>query len=217
MERIELLVVDDHAIVREGICALLETSPETVVLGEAANGYEALEMLTKLQPDVVLMDIVMPIMDGFEATRRICKDYPSVKVLILTQYDDREHVFEIIEAGAAGFINKSVVSTELVNGIRAVYHGNSFLSPQVAKYLVNDLQTDNSVKKNRDPFSTLTGREREIFKLLAEGYTTREISEYLVLSPKTVEGHKTRLMSKLDLHNRVDLVKYAMRKGIIVF
>ncbi len=215
MEKIELLVVDDHAIVREGICALLETSPETVVLGEAANGYEALELLEKLQPDVVLMDIVMPIMDGFEATRRICKEYPAVKVLILTQYDDREHVFEIIEAGAAGFINKSVVSTELVNGIRAVYHGNSFLSPQVAKYLVNDFRAENS-QKNRDPFSTLTGREREIFKLLAEGYTTREIAEYLVLSPKTVEGHKTRLMSKLDLRNRVDLVKYAMRKGIII-
>ncbi len=217
MEKIGLLVVDDHAIVREGICALLELSPETVVLGEAANGNEALEMVKKLDPDLVLMDIVMPVMDGVEATRRIYKDFPKVKVLVLTQYDDREHVLQLIEAGAAGFINKSTVSSELVRGIRAVYHGDSFLSPQVARYLVEDFRQDVTNKKNRDPYNQLTGREREILKLLAEGYTTREIAELLVVSPKTVEGHKTRLMGKLDLRNRVELVKYAIRKGIINF
>lgn len=217
MEKIGLLVVDDHAIVREGICALLELSPETVVLGEAANGNEALEMVKKLDPDLVLMDIIMPVMDGLEATRRIYKDFPKVKVLVLTQYDDREHVLQLIEAGASGFINKSTVSSELVRGIRAVYHGDSFLSPQVARYLVEDFRQDVANKKNRDPYNQLTGREREILKLLAEGYTTREIAELLVVSPKTVEGHKTRLMGKLDLRNRVELVKYAIRKGIIKF
>lgn len=215
METIKLLVVDDHTIVREGISALLELSPETVVLGEASNGKEALEMTEKLQPDVVLMDIVMPIMDGLEATRCISKDYPGVKVLVLTQYDDREHVFQVIEAGAIGFIDKSTVSSELIRGIRAVYRGDSFLSPQVARYLVDDFRQEYAGRKNQDPYTRLTDREREIFKLLAEGYTTREIAGHLVLSPKTIEGHKTRLMSKLDLRNRVELIKYAMRKGIV--
>ncbi len=215
MEKIKLLVVDDHTIVREGISALLELSPETEVLGEAANGKEALEMVKKLSPDVVLMDIIMPIMDGLEATRYICKDYPAVKVLVLTQYDDREHVFEVVEAGAVGFIDKSTVSSELVRGIRAVHRGDSFLSPQVARYLVDDFRYESADRRNRDPYAQLTNREREILKLLAEGYTTREIAGLLVLSPKTVEGHKTRLMAKLDLRNRVELVKYAMRKGIV--
>ncbi len=215
MDIIKLLVVDDHTIVREGISALLELSPETAVLGEAANGKEALEQVEKLKPDVVLMDIVMPVMDGLEATRCICRDYPAAKVLVLTQYDDREHVFQIIEAGASGFIDKSTVSTELVKGIRAVFRGNSFLSPQVARYLIDDFRHEYPARKNRDPYLQLTGREREILKLLAEGFTTREIAKQLVLSPKTVEGHKTRLMAKLELRNRVELVKYAMRKGIV--
>jgi len=215
VDKIKLLVVDDHAIVREGICALLELSPETVVLGEAANGKEALEMVKKLNPDLVLMDIVMPVMDGLEATRSICKDFPRVKVLVLTQYDDREHVFQIIEAGAVGFIDKTTVSSELVRGIRAVHRGESFLSPQVARYLVDDFRHEYPERRKRDPYSQLTDREREIFKLLADGCTIREIADLLVLSPKTVEGHKTRLMAKLELRNRVELVKYAMRKGIV--
>ncbi len=215
MEKIGLLVVDDHAVVREGICVLLELSPETVVLGEAANGKEALEMVSKLNPDLVLMDIVMPVMDGLETTRIICSSYPKVKVLVLTQYDDREHVLQLIEAGAAGFINKTAVSSELIRGIRAVHRGDSFLSPQVARYLVEDFRQEAPHKKNRDPYRQLTGREREILKLLAEGYTTREIAGFLVVSPKTVEGHKTRLMAKLELRNRVELVKYALKKGII--
>jgi len=217
VDNIKLLVVDDHAIVREGICALLELSPETAVLGEAANGYEALEMVQRLELDVVLMDVVMPVMDGLEATRRICRDYPEVKVLALTQYADREHAFQVIEAGAVGFINKSIVSSELVNGIRAVYRGDSFLSPEVARYLVEDFREDGAAKKVKDSRTSLTDREREILKLLAEGYTIREIADYLVVSPKTVEGHKTRLMAKLELRNRVELVKYAMRKGIVTY
>lgn len=215
MKKIKLLVVDDHAIVREGICALLELSPETVVIGEAANGNEALEMVGKLTPDVVLMDIVMPVMDGLEATRRICKDYPPVKVLVLTQYDDREHVMQIIEAGAAGFVNKSSVSAELVRAIRAVFQGDSFLSPAVARYLVEDFRKENSERRSHDAYSQLTEREREVLKLLADGYTTREIADLLIISPKTVDGHKTRLMSKLELQNRIELVKYAIRRGIV--
>ena len=154
-------------------------------------------------------------MGGLEATRRICKELPGTKVLALTQYDDREYVFPVIEAGAYGFISKTAASSEVASGIRSVYRGDSFLSPSVAKLLVEDYQQGASARKSHDPYEELTDREREIFKLLAEGYTTQDIARQLTISPKTVDGHKTNLMSKLDLHNRADLIKYALRKGII--
>ena len=215
MQKIKVLVVDDHTIVRDGICALLRLAGDIEVVGEAANGREALEMVGKLMPDVVLMDTAMPIMGGWEATRRICKEFSGIKVLALTQYDDREYVFPIIEAGACGFISKTAASSELASGIRSVYRGDSFLSPSVAKLLVEDYQQGINTRKGHDPYEGLTDREREILELLAEGHTTQEIAGMLVISPKTVEGHRTSLMAKLDIHNRIDLVKYAIRKGII--
>jgi len=215
MQKIRVLVVDDHTIVRDGICALLGLAGDIEVVGEAANGMEALEMVRKLMPHVVLMDIAMPIMGGLEATRRICKEFPRTKVLALTQYDDREYVFPVIEAGAYGFISKTAASSELASGIRSVYRGDSFLSPSVARLLVEDYQQVTSIRKSHDPYDQLTDREREILKLLAEGYTTQKIADTLVISAKTVEGHKTSLMAKLDIHNRIELVKYALRKGII--
>lgn len=215
MQKIRVLVVDDHTIVRDGIYSLLSLTPDIEVVGEAANGREALEMVSKLLPDVVVMDISMPLMDGLEATRQIHKKLPETKILILTQYDDREHVFPVIKAGASGFINKTAASSELVSGIRSVYHGDSFLSPAITRLLVEDYQYGDGIKGNHDPYDQLTDREREILKLLSEGHTTQEIARLLVISPKTVEGHKTNLMTKLDLHSRVDLVKYAVRKGII--
>ena len=215
MQKIRVLVVDDHTIVRDGICALLGLAGDMEVVGEAANGREALDMVTKFMPDVVLMDIAMPIMGGLEATRRICKEFPRVKVLALTQYDDREYVFPAIEAGARGFVSKRAASSELVSGIRSVHRGDSFLSPSVARLLVEDYQQGASIRKSHDPYEQLTDREREILKLLAEGYTTQKIADMLVISPKTVDAHKTNLMAKLDIHNRIDLVKYALRKGIV--
>jgi len=215
MQKIRVIVVDDHTIVRDGICSLLSLTPDIEVIGEAANGREALEMLKKLMPDVVLMDIAMPIMGGLEATRRIIKEFPRIKVLALTQYDDREYVFPVIEAGACGFISKTAASSELASGVRSVYRGDSFLSPSVARFLVESHQQGASIARIHDPYEQLTDREREILKLLVEGYTTQEIADMLVVSYKTVEGHKTNLMSKLDIHSRTDLVKYALRKGII--
>jgi two-component system response regulator NreC len=215
MKRIRVLVVDDHTIVRDGICVLLGIASDIEVVGEASNGREALDMVKKLLPDVVLMDIAMPIMGGLEATHRIHKEYPSVKVIALTQYDDREYVFPIIEAGAYGFISKSAASSELTTGIRSVFKGDSFLSPSVAKFLVEVYRQGSPVKGLHDPYDELTDREREVLKLLAEGYTIQEIAEMLSISPKTAEGHKTSLMSKLDIHNRAELVKYALRKGVI--
>jgi two-component system response regulator NreC len=215
MPVIKVLVVDDHTIVRDGICSLLGVLDDIEVVGQASNGKEALEKITSLCPDVVLMDIAMPIMGGLEATRRIHKRFPDVKIMVLTQYDDREYVIPIIEAGASGFISKSAVSSELESGIHALYSGGSFLSPDVASVIVSDYQSRDGAHKVIDPYDSLTDRERDVLKLLAEGYTNQQIAKMLVISPKTVEGHKTNLMSKLDVHNRVDLVKYALKKGII--
>jgi len=215
MTKIRVLVTDDHAMVRDGICALLALTGDIEAIGIAANGREALDMVRELMPDVVLMDIAMPIMDGLEATRRIHKEFPKVKILALTQYDERAYVFPVIEAGASGFISKTAASSELVAGIRSVHRGDSFLSPSVARFLVEDYQQIASMKGSQDPYEQLTNREREVLKLAAEGHTTQEIAAMLVLSPKTVERHRTNLMSKLDIHNRTELVKFALRKGII--
>jgi len=207
-------VVDDHTIVRDGICALLALAEDIEVVGEAANGTEALERVRERQPNVVLMDIAMPIMGGLEATRRILREFPRTKVLILTQYDDKEYVFPIIEAGASGFISKVAASSELISGIHAVYQGDSYLSPSVAKILVEDYQHGGE-RASHDPYEQLTDRERDVLKLVAEGYSTPEIADLLKVTPKTVEGHRTNLMAKLGIHNRIELVRYALRKGII--
>ncbi len=214
MEAIRVMIVDDHAIVREGVRALLDLSPEVKVVGEADNGREALQKMVQLQPDVVLMDIMMPVMDGLEATRRLTDDHPDIKVLVLTQYDEKEYVFPIIEAGAHGFMSKTAASSQLVSAIRSVHRGDSFLSPSIARFFVDAYHSGSSGKIN-DPYQQLTAREQQVLKMLAEGYTGREIAGMLDLSAKTIDGYRTNLMRKLDLHNRVELVKYALRRGII--
>jgi len=215
MSKIRVLIVDDHAIVRDGLSALLALTTDIEVVGEASTGFEALNLVAECKPDVVLMDISMPVMDGMEATRIITRDHKDVKVLILTQHDDKEFVFPVIESGAAGFISKVAASTELIQGVRAVYQGDSFLSPPIAKMLLESYKLGVRRDGPKDPYELLTDREREILKLLAEGLSTQEIADLLVITPKTVEGHKTRLMSKLGIRGRVDIVKYALRKGII--
>ena len=215
MPKIRVLVVDDHTIVRDGICALLALAGDMEVVGEAADGRESLDMVKELRPDVVLMDIAMPRLSGLEATRRITKEYPDTRVLALTQFDDREYVFPLIEAGALGFLTKGAASSELTSAIRCVYRGESFLSPSVAKLMIEDYRQGADSRDRSDPYNQLTDREKDVLKLVAEGYTTQEVADILVISPKTVEGHKTSLMSKLDIHSRIDLVKYAVRRGII--
>jgi len=214
MKPIKVMVVDDHTIVRDGICALLALVKDIEVVGEASSGAEALKMLKSLEPDVVLMDIAMPNMGGLEATRYICKEFPKVKIIALTQHDDKEFVFPVIEAGASGFISKIAASSELASGIRAVFYGDSYLSPSVAKVLIEDYQQKGG-RGRHDPYNLLTERERDVLRLVAEGHTTQSIADALVISPRTVEGHKTSLMAKLGIRNRTDLIKYALRKGII--
>ena len=215
MREIKILIVDDHAIVRDGICSLLALAGDMEVVGEAANGMEGLEKVGKLLPDVVLMDIAMPIMGGLEAIRRIHKEFSEIKILVLTQYDDRDHVFPAIQAGANGFISKTAASSELTSGIRAVFAGEYYLSPSIAKLFVEDYQRVALTEDKIDPYEQLTDRERDMLKLVVEGYKTRQIAEMLIITPKTVEGHKTSLMRKLGIHNKLDLVKYALRRGII--
>jgi len=185
------------------------------VVGEAANGMEGLEKVGELLPDVVLMDMAMPVMGGLEAIRRIRKEFAGVKILALTQYDDKEHVFPAIQAGATGFVSKTAASSELAHGIRAVSAGESYLSPSIARLFVEDYQSVALTEANNDPYEQLTDREREMLKLVVEGYKTRQIAELLNITPKTVEGHKTSLMKKLGTHSNLDLVKYALRRGII--
>ncbi len=214
MAKIRVLVVDDHTLVRDGITALLQLAPDIEVVGEASDGKEALAKTRDLKPDVVLMDLEMPVMDGLEASRRICARYPEVMVLVLSQYQDANHVLEAIEAGVKGFVNKNAASAELAVAIRSVYRGESFLSPPAARLLIDRLRRAER-GLSADPYEELTPREKEILKLIAEGKTTRQIADALVISPKTVEGHRTRLMAKLGVHDRVELVKYAVRKGLI--
>jgi len=215
MKKIRVLIVDDHTLVRDGIKALLALATDIEVVGEAANGMEALEKVKELAPDVVLMDLAMPIMGGLEATRRIRKEFTGTKVLALTQYDDTDYVVPVIEAGARGFITKMSAFSELATAIQAVYRGESYLSPSAATALVEEFQVKRGAEGEKDPYQQLTDREREVLKLLAEGYTAREIADMLVVSPKTVEWYRTSLMDKLNIHNKADLIKFAIRKRVI--
>ena len=215
MKKIRVLIVDDHTLVRDGMRALLSLVADVEVVGEAANGKEALEKVKELAPDVVLMDLAMPIMSGLEATRRIRKEFPRTKVLAVTQYDDSEYVIPVIEAGASGFVTKMVAFSELASAIQAASRGDSYLSPSAAAALIEECQQKVGAEGEKDPYQQLTDREREVLKLIAEGHTAREIADMLVVSPKTVEWYKTSLMNKLNIHNKTDLIKFAIRKRII--
>lgn len=213
-EKIRVVLVDDHTILREGIRALLSQSKEIEVIGEAEDGQAGVDLAVELQPDVVLMDIAMPVLDGLEATRRIKDRLKSVKVLILTQHENREYVYPILKAGADGYVLKKAAGTELASAIKAVAAGGTFLYPSVARAVVEDyLRPDGTISERRH--SRLTDREVEILKLVAEGHSNQEIADMLCLSAKTVTGHRTNIMEKLDIHNRTELVKYAIRTGLI--
>ena len=211
MAKIKILVVDDHTLMRDGIKAMLSLHDDIEVVGEASEGKEAMELAERLSPDVIIMDIAMPFMDGLEATRRITKKNGKTKVLVLTQYNNREYILSAIKAGAVGYVPKRALGNELVSAIRAVHRGESFLYPTAAAVLIDDYRQ----KADVEPYDSLTAREREVLKLIAEGYTGREIANLLFISLKTVMGHRSKIMEKLDLHNRAELIKYAVRKGLV--
>ncbi len=215
MKGIKVLIVDDHTLVRQGIRALLGLIADIEIVGEAVDGREAINQVEALKPDIVLMDLAMRNMGGLEATRIIRRDFPLAKVIALTQYDDSEYVIPVVEAGARGFVNKMASPTELTAAIQAVYRGESYLSTSAAAALINFCQTETFSGGDKEPYDSLTDRERETLKLVAEGYSAREIAEKLVVSPKTVEWYKTNLMNKLNVHKTSELIKFAIRKRIV--
>ncbi len=200
MSKIKVLVVDDHAMFREGVRSLLAGYDDIEILGEATDGKEAVEKTCQLAPQVVLMDIAMPVMGGLEATRRIQKECPNAKVLVLTQHEDSEYILSMIKVGAKGYISKTATASELVSAIRTVHKGESYLYPSAATALVEEYLL--RAREEKDEYERLTDREREILQLVAEGRTNREIADKLFISVKTVLRHRTNIMEKLGFHNR---------------
>ncbi|MCO6450899.1 MAG: response regulator transcription factor [Caldilineales bacterium] len=211
--KMRLFLVDDHDIVRAGLRMLFLAEPDMEIVGEAASGEAALAKVPELRPDVVIMDVAMPGMSGIEATRRIKAACPETAVLALTMHEDEQYFFEMLNAGASGYVPKRAAPDDLVAAIRVVQQGNVFLYPSLARLLVADYV--NRGDSAREPDDPLTPREREVLTYIAEGYTSREIAESLVISIKTVDRHRENIMRKLGLHNRVELVKYAVAKGLI--
>lgn len=212
-DRIRVLIVDDHTIVRSGLRLLLEAEPGIDVVGEALDGREALELSEKYHPDLILMDIAMPGMDGLEATRQIKARWPNIQVLVLTMHRSDEYFFEMLKAGASGYILKGAETSDLINAVRVVGRGEVFLYPIMAQKIVKDYL--DYVQWGESSGSSLSPREKEILRLLGEGYTTNEIAEKLVVSPSTVHSHRSNLMTKLGLNSRRELIQYARQRGMI--
>lgn len=216
MRKIKVLLADDHALLRSGLTSLLGSEGGIEVIGEAENGREAIQKVQELNPDIVVMDIGMPVMNGMDATKQIMKRNGNVKVLVLTVHDNEEYLFQAFEAGAAGYLLKQAADTDLVNAIYTIARGDYFLYPSVTRTVVeNFLEHPRNGHSSSPGYDSLTDRELEILKLLAEGYNCREIAETLFISAKTVETHKSNIMGKLDLHKRPELVRYAIQKGIL--
>jgi two-component system response regulator NreC len=214
MTKIRVLLADDHAIVREGLHALLLESKDIEVVGLAADGLEAIRLAQELKPDVAVMDVGMPHVNGIEATRRILRAHPQARVLVLSQYEKKETVLEAISAGASGYLLKRDAGADLADAIRAVFHWGAVLHPLAARTLI-DAYTSCERAIAGDSLERLTDREREVLILVAEGCTNQQIAELLHVSPKTVDGHRTSLMAKLDLHTRTDVLKYALKRQLI--
>lgn len=212
-DSIRVLIADDHIIVRSGLRLLLEAEPDIEVVGEALEGGEALNLVEKHLPDVVLMDIAMPGMNGLEATRQIKTRWPQVNVLVLTMHRSDEYFFEMLKAGASGYILKGAETSDLIHAVRVVGRGEVFLYPTIAQKLVKDYL--NLVQWGEGSGSSLSSREKEILRLLGEGYSSKEIAEELVISQSTVHSHRSNLMTKLGLSNRRELIQYARERGII--
>jgi len=213
---IRIAIVDDHDLVRAGIRAILEQEPQFQIAFETGDGQDAIRQVTSLRPDVVLMDVHLPGgLGGLDATEAIVKDCPEVKVIILTQYENREYIRRALRIGARGYLLKRSAASELKEAIRTVHAGQRYLHPSVADELVDLLTAGRSIEDAEDDYDRLTPREKQVFKLLAEGKTSRDISKYLTISLKTAMTHRTNVMEKLNMHTRSELIRYAVRKAVI--
>jgi NarL family two-component system response regulator LiaR len=213
MDRIRILLADDHVVVREGTRELLEREEDLEVVAEAGDGEEAVRLATNQRPDVAIMDISMPILDGIEATKRIKAINPATAVLVLTAYDDDQYVFALLEAGAAGYLLKDVQTNELIKAIRAVYAGESVLHPTIARKVVNRFAQPTGQPREKSAVEQLTERELEVLKLAAKGMTNRQIANELTLSIHTVQAHLSNIFGKLGVGSRTEAVLYGLRKG----
>lgn len=212
---IRILLADDHAIVREGVRHIVDREGDMTVVGEAADGHEAVALTEQLKPDVVLMDLTMPGLGGLDATTILQERFPEVRVLVLTMHEGQEYFFQVLKAGASGYVLKGASSAELLAAIRAVHQGDVYIQPPVAKRLVADYLRHIDSGEEKAQYDGLTERERQILRLIAEGSTSQRIAEALVLSVNTVNTHRRHIMEKLNLHNRADLIRYAVRKGLV--
>ncbi|OGW53740.1 MAG: DNA-binding response regulator [Nitrospirae bacterium RBG_19FT_COMBO_55_12] len=216
MSKIRVLIADDHALVREGIAAFLKLCDDIEVVCEASDGIEVIERAHKFKPDIILMDIGMPKLGGLEATVELRKSAPNIKIIVLTQYDDREYISRFLKAGVSGYMLKKAVGSELVNAIRAVNRGEFYLFSSIASEVVDGyLGKHRKSVEEEDLYEKLTDREKQVLKLIAEGHSHKEIASLLNISAKTVIAHQTNISEKLDMHSRTALVKFAISKGII--
>lgn len=215
MTIIRVLLAEDHTIVRKGLRALLDEANHIQVVDEAENGREAVQKARLLRPDIVLMDISMPLLNGLEATRRIKQEMPGTGIVMLTMHANAEYIYQGLKAGAESYLVKQSAPDELVSAIETTYQGESYLSPLISKRVIEEYIRHASTAVEQDSYDTLTKREREILQLIAEGFSIRDIGQLLVISEKTVRVHRSNLMQKLDLHATADLTLYALRKGVI--
>lgn len=215
MKKLKILLADDHIVMRTGLRALLERQPNLEVVGESENGREAIELVSSLRPDVVVMDIGMPVLNGIEATKTIVTQHPTVAVVILSMYIDESYIMRALKAGARGYLLKDSAPADLISAIQAVSQNKSFFSPNVSRILAEDYVRVLKQKGAVDSYDLLTSREREILQLIAEGKANKEVATALNISPYTVETHRSHILEKLNLHNPAELILYAVRKGII--
>jgi len=214
MTALRILLADDHTVVRQGLRRVLEERPEWQVVAEAGDGREAVRLAEEFKPDVAVVDVAMPLLNGIETTRQITRRAPQTKVLVLSMYSDEAYVIQMLKAGATGYLLKDSADVDLLQAVQAVSQGKSFFSPAVARLMSDDYARQRG-EDAVDRYESLSGREREIFQLVAEGKTNKEIAGLLFISPSTVETHRARIMEKLDLHSAAEIVLYAVRRGVI--
>jgi DNA-binding NarL/FixJ family response regulator len=213
--RVRILLADDHTMVRQGLRKVLEEHREWEVVAEASNGREAVRLAEEHKPDVAIIDVAMPLLNGIETTRQIVKRVPSTRVLVLSMHADEAYVTQILQAGATGYLLKDSADVDLMQAVGAVSIGKSFFSPSIARVMLDDYVRQLADKGITDRYESLSDREREVFQLIAEGKTNKEIAAVLFVSPSTVETHRAHIMEKLDLHSAAEIVLYAVRRGVI--